>query len=323
MAAQLAAQVCAIIGMLQPQLVLAEDARPYQKVSFYFAAHEDDWQLFMNPSAFLDVIDGNTKTVFVHLTAGDAGLGVGTGGRKHPYYLARENGAETAIRFMADSADAPHDKIASRTHFDGHQIYHVSYRNTAAYFLRLPDGNLTGAGFPETGNQSLQRLASGQIKTLWAVDGSAVYHEWTDLVSTLKAILDHERGRSPTIQLNVAELDSSINPDDHPDHRMTAQAALGAAAGLACARRAYYVDYASAQLPENLNEQERDMESSVLAVTAAGIEAFDHGSIWQRHHQAYLGRNYFRVEEATGRCENPVPEHTVASRQLNDPASHR
>jgi hypothetical protein len=25
-----------------------------QQVAFYFAAHEDDWQLFMNPSAFYD-----------------------------------------------------------------------------------------------------------------------------------------------------------------------------------------------------------------------------------------------------------------------------
>jgi len=36
-----------------------------QRVSFYFAAHGDDWQLFMNPSAFRDVIDGNTKSVFI------------------------------------------------------------------------------------------------------------------------------------------------------------------------------------------------------------------------------------------------------------------
>ena len=43
------------------------------KVSFYFAAHEDDWQLFMNPSAFEDVLKGAAKTVFVHVTAGDAG----------------------------------------------------------------------------------------------------------------------------------------------------------------------------------------------------------------------------------------------------------
>ncbi|MGB8578572.1 MAG: hypothetical protein WCD56_18695 [Pseudolabrys sp.] len=53
-----------------------------QHVSFYFAAHQDDWQLFMNPSAFHDVLDASTKTVFVHMTAGDAGLGTKPGGGK-------------------------------------------------------------------------------------------------------------------------------------------------------------------------------------------------------------------------------------------------
>ena len=54
------------------------------KVSFYFAAHEDDWQLFMNPAAFDDVSGAAGKTVFIHVTAGDDGLGAGSGGRKHP-----------------------------------------------------------------------------------------------------------------------------------------------------------------------------------------------------------------------------------------------
>ena len=45
-----------------------------QRVSFYFAPHEDDWQLFMNPSAFHDVLESSTKGVFIHVTAGDAGL---------------------------------------------------------------------------------------------------------------------------------------------------------------------------------------------------------------------------------------------------------
>src|SRR4029453_15727002 len=58
----------------------AEDAKRPDKVSFYFAAHEDDWQLFMNPSAFQDVMNGAAKTVFVHLTAGGAGGGGGGGG---------------------------------------------------------------------------------------------------------------------------------------------------------------------------------------------------------------------------------------------------
>jgi hypothetical protein len=45
----------------------AEDAKRPDKVSFYFAAHEDDWQLFMNPSAFQDVMNGAAKTVFIHV----------------------------------------------------------------------------------------------------------------------------------------------------------------------------------------------------------------------------------------------------------------
>ena len=67
-------------------------ARP-ARAAFYFSAHEDDWQLFMNPAAFRDVRDAAARCVFVHVTAGDAGLGTGNGGRHHLYYLARENGA--------------------------------------------------------------------------------------------------------------------------------------------------------------------------------------------------------------------------------------
>ncbi|MFZ1211234.1 MAG: hypothetical protein WAN94_24310, partial [Pseudolabrys sp.] len=104
------AAACLAGAVLASAQTLAEEAKRPNKVSFYFAAHEDDWQLFMNPSAFKDVIGGATKTVFVHLTAGDAGLGTGLGGRKHPFYLARENGAEAAMRFMADADGAPGER---------------------------------------------------------------------------------------------------------------------------------------------------------------------------------------------------------------------
>jgi hypothetical protein len=309
------AGVCLAVGLLQAPCALADDTLRPEKASFYFAAHEDDWQLFMNPSAFQDVAESKNRTVFVHMTAGDAGLGTGNAGRKHPYYLARENGAETAIQFMADSGNLPADKTESQIDFNGHQIYRVSYRNTVAYYFRLPDGHPSGAGFANTGYQSLKRLADGDIGTLTAIDGSTTYRGWNDLVATVRALVNYERGRSPAVQLNVAEQNSSINPHDHSDHQMTAKAALDAADGLACARRAYYVDYASSHLPENLDPQQRDMEGSVLAVTAAGILALDHTSIWQRYHRSYLGRNYFRVEEPTGRCDGTVAEtiHTVAS----------
>lgn len=298
---------CVAIGFLQGRAGLAESGS-YEAVSFYFAAHEDDWQLFMNPSAFLDVSRGKTKTVFLHVTAGDAGLGVGSAGRKHPFYLARENGAEAAIRFMADADGPPGEKTTSRISLKGHLIYRVAYRSTVSYFLRIPDGNPKGSGYASTGHQSLARLASGEIKTLSAIDGSAAYHGWPDLVATLRAIVDHERGSAPTVQLNVSDLDARINPGDHSDHQMTAKAALDAANGLVCARRVHYTNYASSNLPENVTSHLRDMESAVFAVTAAGIRALDHPSAWQRYDQWYIGRNYFRVEEGAGRCDSPNPD---------------
>jgi hypothetical protein len=310
---------CFAAGLLLPLAAQAEETRAYEKTSFYFAAHEDDWQLFMNPSAFQDVTGTKTKAVFVHVTAGDAGSGLGRRGRKHPFYLARENGAEEAIRFMADANEMPADKVADRKTFNGHSIYRVSYRNTVSYFLRVPDGNADGLGYPETRHESLRRLAVGERDKLRAIDGSTTYRGWGDLTATLRALIDHERADAPVVQINVGETDPVINPGDHSDHLMTAKAALEAAKNLACARRLHFVDYASSRLPENLDAKQRDMESAVFAVTAAGIRALDHSSAWHHYNDSYVGRNYFRVEEGTGRCGAPGLEmakaHSAAAKR--------
>jgi hypothetical protein len=291
----------AALGLLAPLMAHAAELKS-DKVSFYFAAHEDDWQLFMDPTAFEDVLGGAAKTVFVYVTAGDDGLGVGTGGRKYPYYLARENGAVNAMRFMADADRTPIAEADGPVTFNGHPIYRTSYRNTIGYFLRLPDGDALGQGFAGTGYQSLKKLADGDIATLSAVDGSTVYRGWSDLVATVRGIISYERARAPLIQLNVADPDARINPADHSDHLMTGKAALDAAADMSCVRRAYYVDYASSKLPENLDAHERDMESAVFAVTLAGVIAFDQSTAWQHYDRSFVGRNYYRVEEPNGRC---------------------
>ena len=267
-----------------------------QRVAFYFAAHEDDWQLFMNPTAFYDVLDANTKTVFIHMTAGDAGLGTNTGGRRHPYYAARENGAENAIRFMADSDNrVPGETEVSTPALNGRQIRRVSYRNTVAYFLRLPDGGTEGVGYAGTGHQSLQRLAQAQIVALTAIDGSASYATWSDLAATLRAIVDSEREQAPAIHLHVPELDTRLNPGDHPDHYMTGQAALAATEGLS-AHRMHYLGYSSAKSSENLSTKDRDMKCAVYAVTVAGVLALDHPMAWQHYDEMFVGRCHVRCE---------------------------
>ncbi len=301
---RLSAKACLFLALLFPAAALADSSNS-GKVSIYLAAHEDDWQLFMNPSAFEDVIGGAAKTVFIHITAGDNGLGSSTGGRKEPYYLARENGALDAVRFMADEDKTPISGSATPMTFNGHAVYRASYLNTIAYFLRLPDGNATGMGFAGTGFQSLQRLANGDINKLSAIDGSTAYDGWGDLVATVRDIISYERANAPLLQLNVAETDPRINPQDHSDHLMTARVALDAAKDMRCVRRVYYVDYASSRLSENLNARERDMQSAVYAVTLAGVMAFDHGTAWQHYDQSFIGRNYYRVEQPNGYCEAP------------------
>jgi hypothetical protein len=265
----------------------------------------------MNPSAFEDVAGGAAKTVFVHVTAGDAGLGTGAGGRQHPYFLARENGAESAIRFMTDAERTLVPEAASDMTFNGHGVRRTSYRSAVSYFLRLPDGHPSGGGYGGTGWQSLRRLAEGQVGTLTAVDHSASYRGWADLVATVRAIMRFERDGARLTQINVADPDPRHNPGDHSDHLMTSRLALDAAADLGCVRRVYYVDYASARLPANLDAQQREIESSVFAATLAGVQAFDHVPDWRYYYQTYVGRNYFRVEEPGGLCA--VSSTTVAA----------
>ncbi len=266
-------------------------------MSFYFSAHEDDWQLFMNPQAFRDVLDDTARCVFVHVTAGDNGLGIGSGGRKHPYYLARENGAETAIRFMADANDRrPIEPTTAAISLAGHAIRRVGYRNTAAYFLRLPDGNATGSGYPATGYQSLKRLANGDIGEMSAVDGSTRYRSWSDLIATLRALIDLECERKLGVDLHIPEPGSADNPNDHSDHMLTAQAVCDATPGLR-ALWVRHVGYASGNRPENLSGEERDMKAAVYAVTVAGVLALDHPVSWQHYDQLFAGRSYCSVEE--------------------------
>ena len=283
--------------MSQAKVSLVHTESSFQRASCYFAAHPDDWQLFMNPSAFLDVLDKDAKVILVHMTAGDAGLGVGTGGRKQPYYKAREHGAEMACRFMADVADSmPGQQITSSVRINEHSIWRIQYRNTVSYFLRLPDGSCTGAGYPQTHHQSLQRLANHDIERCSTIDESTVYHGWADLVVTLRELIACESKCIRHLDLHIPEIDTAINPDDHPDHLATAKAVLEAVGAQAEAHWFYHVGYASAALPENIASHERDMKSAVFAVTVAGVLAFDHGAAWRHYDQAYVGRNYFRTE---------------------------
>jgi len=269
---------------------------------FYVVAHQDDWQLFMNPNAWNDVRPPGGKVVFVYTTAGDAGLGKGSGDRSIPYYIAREEGARRAVRFLADAGRVGEDDRWDSVVLNGKTLPRNLYKNTVSYFLRLPDGNFNGAGFPSTGNQSLRRLYEGRISTLTSVDGALKFQGWADLVDTLRELTVHEAGGSANVWVNVPDPREEINRVDHSDHRHSGIGMLEAIHKFPCIHTALFVNYATAWMPRNLDADAAAVEAAVWGVTASGLSDAGHLNSFDRLHGSWLGRNYFRVERGIGRC---------------------
>ncbi len=207
---------------------------PAPSVSIFVVAHPDDWQLFMNPAAFHAMNDPRGKAVFVHVSAGDAGKGMG--GDPTPYYLAREEGALRAIRFMANAANATAalgaDTRSAAVERAGHPVARHTYANAVAYFMRIHDGNIvTGTDYQEH-PLSLQRLRSGASAETKAIDDSTRYAGWAEFVATLEAVVTSEMAPGTALNLHIAELDEKLNPGDHADHRAVAFAMEEVAARL-------------------------------------------------------------------------------------------
>src|SRR5689334_15682063 len=120
----------------QPAVVHADSS----KVAFYVVAHQDDWQLFMNP--FDNVTTppaAPTKMVFVYTTAGGAcgPDGNNPGGHPVPFYIAREVGAQAAARALADTnqtdlASGQMDNMSFTGDNQPHLIRRYVFRNTVS-----------------------------------------------------------------------------------------------------------------------------------------------------------------------------------------------
>ncbi len=188
----------------------------FTKIAFYVVAHADDWQLFMQPNVYNDLIEPGIKVVFVITTAGDAGF-------EKTYWAAREEGSKSSLRFCL----APLARIVESSgtkEFNHHIINYWSGNNASCYFLRLPDGNLDGNGFTLYHYQSLSKFRSGQINTITSVDSSATYNSWSNFYNTIQTIIQLESQDLSDISINYLNPDIRINPKDHIDHITTGQA---------------------------------------------------------------------------------------------------
>ncbi|MBV9758501.1 MAG: PIG-L family deacetylase [Alphaproteobacteria bacterium] len=287
--------------MSAPMPLLAQEA---SSTTFFTGAHPDDWQLFETPNAINDVRNPGNKTVFIYLTAGDNGCGTGCPspwGNHLPYYQVRELGAQRSIRFVAMLDGTPAKAESGQTiTINQHHILRYVFGHTVQYYFRLPDGNnIDGTGYPATGNQSLLLLHQGAIKQLTAIDGSAVYTSWAELVDTFRALIISEATGSSNVWMNTQDPDSTINPGDHPDHYQNGMAMQEAVANLSCVNEAFFTGYAKAAYKQNVRGLDFELQTGTFAViqSARADYGVDQPFLGE---DGWLGRNYYRVVLGSG-----------------------
>lgn len=255
----------------------------------YMVAHQDDWPLFMGHKAFED-ISTNKPCVFIYTTAGEAGMKTGGWG-SIPYFRAREEAAMHGLRLPSNLIEQwfPSD-VTSRIKINNRNITVMTHRNTTSYFIRLQDGKVSGEGYDDNRNQSLKRLRLGLVSPLTAIDNSASYARWSDMVNTVKAILARH-GTGATI--NTHDFNEVFNPDDHSDHFETGRLARDAAIGTASKMR-YWLGYESASHEPNLNTEQIQEKYGVYGAHIATMSRYGYNIGWDYGHRAYLTRGIFR-----------------------------
>ena len=265
-----------------------------QSAKVYVSAHPDDWQLFMNPNAYHDLQNPENKVIFLHSTAGDAGSGTGN----NSYYLAREEGSLRAIRFLCNANNNElkqgNNMNKMQVTINDHRLLRYSYGNAVVYFLRLPDGNINGAGFPLHDDKSLKKLYKESIPSITAIDNSSQYHSLDDLILTISEIITYEATDTEQVSFNIADTNTNINPRDHSDHINSSLIMQKVAHHLGINSVRLYQEYTTSTKPINVFEDDYLISAGTWGVTASGLSDHFHYSTWDDGHNAYIGRQYFR-----------------------------
>jgi len=241
-------------------------------------AHQDDWQLFMG-----DVVAGRIRSgarvVFIYLTAGDDG-------RDSLYWMTRERGALESTRIAAAGLGIDTSVTCSTAKALEHAIRKCRIANTESYFFRLPDGRRDGKGFARHSYQSLRKLRAKRMTSISAVDGSAAYNSWADLVAAVTALIG-EGSMDRTVTIHTSDPSVVVNPHDHFDHRMSGLL-------VADSRRknnwnvAYYTGYALASRAANRSkDQARQKVALFQAYDGVMTRANSKWSAYREHPAFY------------------------------------
>lgn len=261
----------------------------------FIVAHQDDWQLFMGDVVFRQIQAGDSAT-FIYLTAGDAG-------RDSLYWRTREQAALQSTRLASgvDAGDSAAIRCSTARVLE-HDIQKCVIANTESYFLRLPDGKRNGAGFALDKYQSLRRLRDKKIDAITAVDGSATYVGWEDLMTATSKLI----GLSSATDIVVHATDPSIavNPHDHSDHRATGLLVEDLRKGHSWSTQ-YYVGYALATRAANRSTDQAREKTAIFRAYDNEMMRVNKGwRAYEEHPMFYsqcMVRTYARKPRAASR----------------------
>jgi len=251
-------------------------------------AHEDDWQLFMGDRVGMGLAAGDTTTL-VYLTAGDDG-------RDSLYWRTRERAALQSTRFAITPASPGLGPSCADTVVHRHTIRACSLANTTSFFLRLPDGRRNGSGFDRYGRESLRKLRTKKIRTITAVDRSATYEGWTDLMETVSELIGTSR-QNTNVMVHTTDPSITINPHDHFDHRMVGLLVADARKSNAW-DVTYYVGYALATRAANRSTAQARTKGVIFRAYDAEMIAGNKAWSAYAEHPAFYSqcmlRTYYR-----------------------------
>lgn len=235
-------------------------------------------------------IKAGDSVTFIYLTAGDDG-------RDSLYWQSRESASLQSTRVAAGIAQAnPSPASCSRTQVRGHAIQECMTGNVKSYFLRLPDGKRNGAGFARQNYQSLRKLRGGRIAAIAALDGSASYSGWNDLMATVRELIE-TRSSVGEITIHTTDPSIAVNPHDHFDHRMAGLLVADLRKSRSWKAR-YYVGYALAsRAPNRSDDQAREKTAIFIAYDREMMRVNKRWSAYSEHPAFYsqcMMRTYAR-----------------------------
>jgi LmbE family N-acetylglucosaminyl deacetylase len=275
-------------------------------------AHEDDTLLFINPDILNDIQSGKCVQTVI-MTAGDSGAG-------QSYWGMREQGTEAAY---AEMAGVPNTWTQSDPGISGHPMQLMTLSGNprvSLIFMQLPDGNFDGSGFPSTNNQSLQKLYTGSINQINAIDGSTSYTK-PQLISTLTQLMQQF---SPD-KIYTQDFVGAYGDGDHSDHHTVAYLTRDASRAWTTATHTLigYMDYASANQPANVSGNALTQKYNAYFAYAPydGNVCQSVAACNQNGYGQWLQRQYTVGSEVDGPGSNNPPIANAGANQFVSPGS--